>query len=388
MGLLQMIGLRPSRGVTGLLDDRTSTLKSIVWSDLLGQEILESLPLTRDEAITVPAVSKARNLLVSTIAPWTLKALGTVEVPAGGDGTVRVVDSSPAGVEALAEEAGEFARQTVEVPTQPSFLYRTNGAENPYQRMTWTIDDGIFYGVSLWTVLRGAKPQGQMYGPILFAERVPFEWWEIRALDGEYRVFLAPGGDWAEAGPLADDTYLLFDFPFEGLLNVGRRTVRGAVSQERAWVGRALNPIPLVDLHRTAEAELQDDEVDKMVDDWAAGRTSVNGAIGSTPPGIELKVYGEVSADLMVEGRNAVRTDVGSFLNIRASMLDGTQGIDSLTYTTNEGEKNAFYEIDLPFWTAPIEWRLSQDDVVPRGQRVRFEKYQSTPTPTGPVQED
>jgi hypothetical protein len=61
-----------------------------------------------------------------------------------------------------------------------------------------------------------------------------------------------------------------------------------------------------------------------------------------------------VKADLMVEGRNAIRTDVGSFLNIRASMLDGTMGIDSLTYTTTEGEKNSFYEFDLPFWTDPI----------------------------------
>jgi len=76
-----------------------------------------------------------------------------------------------------------------------------------------------------------------------------------------------------------------------------------------------------------------------------------------------------------VEARNAVRTDIGSFLNIRASMLDGTQGVDSLTYTTNSIERNAFYEIDLPFWTAPIESRLSQDDVVPAGQRVRFDKY-------------
>ena len=327
-------------------------LQSIVWQDILGAEVLENLPMTRAEAISIPAVSKARNLIVSTVSRWPLFAL---------DGDARV-------------------------DPQPTFLYRTDGQQAPYTRNVWTLDDAIFYGCSLWVLERGSENNGRR--PILDAERIPFDWWRIGQDEGgQWRILVREGGVGRERA-LQDYEACLFDFPFEGLLNIGRRTLRGAVGQERAWVGRAKNPVPVINLKRTEDNELDDDEVAKLVQDWATARTNPNGAIGSTPPGIELEVFGDVAVELMIEGRNAVRTDVGSFLNVRAAMLDGTVGVDSLTYTTKDGERNLFYELDLPFWTDPFEARLSLDDIVPRGQRVRFEKYESNPAPTGPEVED
>ena len=320
------------------------SLTSLVVADMLGQDVADALPVGRAEAIMLPAVSKARNLLVSTIAKFPIAAYA----------------------------------QGTRLADQPTFLYRTNGPVSPYTRMVWTIDDGIFYGCSLWLVERGADRA------IHDARWCPFDWWEI---DDDGRILVSPDGSDPKQ-PVDADSVILFDFPFEGLLTVGARTLRGARDQERAWVGRTRNPLPVIDLHRTEENELDDDEVTELVNDWAAARMNPNGAVGSTPAGIELHTYGETPVDLMVEGRNAVRTDIGSFLNVRVAMLDGTIGVDSLTYTTNEGEKNSFFELDLPFWVDPIEARLSLDDVVPRGQTVRFEMYQAYPLPTGPALED
>jgi hypothetical protein len=270
------------------------------------------------------------------------------------------------------------------VQPQPSWLYRTNGTVPPYTRMVWTIDDAIFYGVSLWATDRSANPDSSGRRAILEAARIPREWWTIE--QGQIIVF--EGGQ-GRGRVMQEDEVILFDFPFEGLLNLARRTIRGARDLERAWVGRAKNPIPLIDLHRTDEyTEGPDETAQQMVDMWAKRRASEDGAVGSTPPGVELNVHGTVPTDLMIEGRNGVRTDIGSFLNVRASMLDGTIGVDSLTYTTKDGERNSFYELDLPFWTDYVEARLSQDDVVPRGQRVRFQKYESAPSITGPEMED
>ncbi|WP_157001440.1 phage portal protein [Agromyces laixinhei] len=326
-------------------------MQSIVWSDILGAELLENMPLTRAEAIGIPAVSKARNLIVSTVSKWPLYAL-----------------AGPARVD-----------------PQPTFLYRTDGAQSPYTRMVWTLDDGIMYGCSLWLLERGNPVDGRR--PITDAERVPFDWWEFKQIKGVWRIVLRPGGTGPER-VVEDHEAALFDFPFEGLLNIGLRTLRGARDQERAWVGRAKNPVPVINLKRTEDTEMTDQEVAEEVQKWATARTNPNGAIGSTPVGVQLETFGEVAVDLMIEGRNAVRTDVGSFLNVRAAMLDGTIGVDSLTYTTSEGERNAFYELDLPFWTDPIEARLSLDDIVPRGQRTRFEKYESSPALTGPEVKD
>lgn len=358
MGILDALGL--GRTPDYLAQARTElaspwapegNMQSIVWSDILGAETLENLPLTRAEAISIPAVSKARNLIVATVSRWPLYAL------AGAD----------------------------RVNPQPTFLYRTDGRQAPYTRMVWTLDDAIFYGCSLWVLERGSVTDGRR--PILDAERIPFDWWRVAQVDGAWKILVREGGTGDER-PLQDYEACLFDFPFEGLLNIGRRTLRGARDQERAWVGRAKNPVPVIDLHRTEDYDATDEELDKLVKDWATARTNPNGAIGSTPTGIELNVHGDIAVDLMIEGRNAIRTDVGSFLNVRAAMLDGTIGVDSLTYTTKEGERNAFYELDLPFWTDPIEARLSLDDIVPRGQRTRFEKYEANPLPTGPEVED
>jgi hypothetical protein len=304
-------------------------------------------PIDRDLALTIPAVSKARNLLVSCIAKFPLRSWRWDET----NGT------------------------DTDTTATNRWLFATDGFQSPHERMANTIDDAVFYGCSLWLVDR-SDAQGN---PIIRAEHCPYAWWDVRT-DGVTIYVRDPDDPAAEERDLEVGEFILFDLPFAGLLSVGSRTLRGARDQERAWVGRVKNPMPMIDLHRTADyVEMEEGEVEQMIADWAAGSLAPNGAIRSTPDGIEVNVYGDVKPELMVEGRNAIRTDVGSFLNIRTAMLDGTIGVDSLTYTTKEGERNAFFEFDLPFWTDPIEARLSMDDVVPRGSRVRFRKYEDTP---------
>jgi hypothetical protein len=405
VGILDLLGIRnrpdylaENTGALSLASpwsESAGNLQTIVWSDILGEDVIEQLPLTRAEAMSVPAVAKARNLLVATISKFPLVALSASTAPSAA---ARVRETVAASVIGSGPSAGGSVDTPITDPPpppvtgagpllvqpQPSWLYRTNGTVPPYTRMTWTVDDAIFYGVSLWATDRSANGDASGRKPILEAARIPREWWTIDR--GQIIVF--EGGQ-GQGRVMQDDEVILFDFPFEGLLNVARRTIRGARDLERAWVGRAKNPIPLIDLHRTDEyTEGPDETAQQMVDMWATRRASADGAVGSTPPGVELNVHGTVPTDLMIEGRNGVRTDIGSFLNVRAAMLDGTIGIDSLTYTTKDGERNAFYELDLPFWTDYIEARLSQDDVVPRGQRVRFQKYETAPAITGPEVED
>lgn len=356
MGLRQLLSGQTHRMVTHVATLPVNPMTpapewpQFVVDDILGDQV-KHLPLDRTRALSIPAVSKARNLLVAAIAKYPLKALR-----AKADGT------------------------DDDVTTDYPWLYRTNNDVSPYERMAWTVDDLIFYGVSLWLVDRGPEKDGRR--PILNAEWCPTAHWTIGEVDGIAAVLV-------DGIPIAEDNYILINAPFEGLLHVGARTLRGALDVEESWTGRAKNPIPMIDLHRTSD-ELDDQEVQEMVNAWAAARTAPNGAIGSTPASVAVQVYGELKPELFVEGRNAVRTDVGSFLNVRAAMLDGTIGIDSLTYTTKEGEANAFYEFDLPFWTDPIVHRLSLDDVVPRGTRIRFEKYstENMPVATGPRVED
>ncbi|TPW75892.1 phage portal protein [Schumannella soli] len=360
MGILDRLGLSPSR-----LENLSTTIELGVRSPWIsGEDKLttltvakalfpdgktpDSFPLTREEALSIPAVSRARNLLVSTIARFPLRALSSSGVLAADQ--------------------------------QPSFLYRTNGVDSPYERMAATVDDCIFDGRALWLVDRGAgeSPKG---GPILDATWLPLNKWTIT--DGHVMV---------DEKPLPEADYILFNIPrFAGLLAVGDRTLRGARDTEQAWVARMRNPIPATELRVTDESRLDEGEIEEFVAAWRAAFTAAEAAVGYTPEGVEMVTHGAGDApELFIESRNAIRTDVGSFLNLRPSMIDGTSGIDSLTYTTKGEERNAFFDFDLPFWTDPIEAALSGDNVVPRGQRVRFDRYEQygVPIATGVPVED
>lgn len=322
------------------------SLSKIVVADILGADLAATmLPMSRELAITVPAVSRARNLLVGQIQRYPLVAM---------------------------DENGPLA-------DQPTFLYRTNNAVTPTERLAWTVDDLIFHGMSLWLVERGAA------GQILNAAWCPYDLWSI---DNGAIILSDADGHQRE---LTDTEYILINSPFEGLLGVAGRTIRGALDTENAWVGRMRNPIPAIEIRITNDDNLEDDEIEDLVKAWAKARTAPNGAVSYTPPGVEIVTHGEVKADLYTEGRNAIRTDIGSFTNIPTSMMDGSLAEASLTYVTQEGNRNRFIEESIPFWTVPIESALSQDNVVPRGQRVRFDRsedYSAIPTPTGIPEQD
>jgi hypothetical protein len=182
-----------------------------------------------------------------------------------------------------------------------------------------------------------------------------------------------------------EDAYLFFDSPHEGLLNVANRTLRAAIDIETSHSAKVRNPIPLVVINGSAEHPLEQDEIDSLLAQWSKARRSPDGALGYLPDGLTMTTHGETDPQLLIAGRNAIRTDIGSFLNIPVALLDGTIGVDSLTYSTQEGTRNRFFEESVPYWTDPIEARLSLDDAVPRGSRVRFNKadaYAPTPNPT------
>lgn len=317
---------------------QTGQLSQIVWSDIFGTE---ANIISRADAMTVPAVAKARQILVSTIAKYPMRAYD---------------------VNGLLAE-------------QPAWLQATDGEVSPWHRMAWTIDDLVFYGWSLWGVERDA------FGNILKADRCPIERWEID-----------PNGAIRIDDQIAEDgSVILIPAPFEGLLKVASRTIRGGTKLERSWVGKATNPIPAIELHATTDDPLEQEEVVALVQAWADARNDENGAIAFTPHNIEARPHGNTEPSLLIEGRNFLRIDIGAFLGIPASLMDASLSTASLTYSTTEGQRNEFADFTLPYWLEPIQQRLSLDDVVPSGQRIRFDLadlFTTTQNPISPIVED
>lgn len=315
------------------------TLHRIVATDLLSLFGLEDEPcITRDQALSLPAVFRARAILLTLIADKPLNAWR-------GDTLVPIKDQAP-------------------------FLHRTPGILGPWQRMACTVDDLIFFGMSLWGTRRGERTsESDAFRPILDAVHIPFHRWQINPLTHVIEVMNEDG----QFVPADDDEVLLIPGASEGFLAYATRTASGAVALEKGWVDRALNPKALTELHLTEDIPLDDAEVIKTRDDYVAARRAPGGSVTVTPQNVEVIDHGDADAAMFTEGRNAGRLDIAAFFNLPGAILDATTAQASLTYVTQEGTRTSVYDLSLPYWVRPIEARLSQDDVVPRGQSVRFD---------------
>lgn len=333
-------------GITGLWWQRQpeNPLAQLVLDDILGSEFPEIID--RNMAMRVPPVRRARALLVGAIADLPLVAYR-------GDERLSV---------------------------QPTWAYRSDKLDT-WHRMAATIDDILFYDECMWLRQNGED------GFPLDMQHIPWEAWSVNA-DGEIEVTFSPN---AQPEVVPAEKLLYIPGTGDGGLLSAVDTIRGARRIDKAWVARTQSPIPPTLFVQKEEGTTTSSEVTALLTDWGnARRNPETAGTGYVPFGIEpmFPTLHDDSA-MFIEGRNAVRLDFANLTNIPASLLDGSTATASLTYTTTEGQKSSFHEQSLRYWSAPIEHRLSMDDVVPRGQRVRFDiTYTTQVPPTGEPGED
>lgn len=312
-------------------------------------------PVTVAEALRVPAIKKGRALLHSVICSAPLVAIRNV------DGVDQVL-------------AGKDA---------PPWLYRSDTDISPQQRMAGILDDLIFHEATLVAVQRGAVPNGQRRGPILDAVHVPYEWWDVDADDGTLLV-----GD----QPANADRYVWIAGPSAGLLVEARAEIRQWLDIARNIATRLGSPTPSLILEDDDAADVDDDLVTETVKTINAARRSPDGATMYVPKGMKATpIQNNDDSALYIEARNALRIDLANHLNLPVALLDGSPATASLTYSTGEGKRSEFDDLSVDYWTTPIESALSQDVVVPRSTRVRFDftsRYAATNAPTGAPTQD
>lgn len=335
-----------SRGIISPWQD--GTLAPIVASDIWG---LANTPMTRQEAMRVPSIAKARSIIHAVIGSRPLRAY---EVDDNG--------------------------QQVEVKDQPTFLYRTNSGVSPRMRTKLTLDDHLFCEASLWVCNRGADVNGKP-GPILDAWHVPYDMWKV-AEDGRILV---------NEKPAKESEVLWIPGPGPGLLVSAAETIRAARNMDAAWQARVESPYPAFILKDTEDTVWGEGELEGWLDTIAEARRNPKRAVMYLPSNLELDQAASESTDLFETGRNALRLDIANHTALPAAMLEGSVSTASLTYSTQEGKRNELFDYSVPYWSDPFADRLSLDDVVPRGQSVAFDFSDFlTPTasPTGPTEQD
>lgn len=370
MGVLQrlgsLLGVSPNAGegtgvpgsapigssrVASPFDPDAGSLALVVWNDILDGAGLA--PVTRREAMGVPAIARSRHLVVNDASRCPLE----------------VVDPTGAQVD---DGSGDW-------------LQSTRLRVSPQHRMVWTVDDLMFYGWSLWIVQR--EDPSDASSRILDAARCPREWWKFGPA-GE--VLLRSSETPALFEPVPAALVLLIPSFTEGILKDNPRTIRAARELEAQWAARAANPIPAVELHQTTPDQMTPTEIRTLVKDWADALAETGGAVAYTPMSVDARVHGDAEPSLLIEGRNAAAVDAARIAGMPAAMLDSTTSGASLSYETREGRNFEYVDRTLSLWLGPIEARFSLDDVTPPGTLVRANTTALTsgPSVSTPITKD
>lgn len=320
--------------------NQTSSLAKVTISEFFVGELGE---VTRDAAMQIPALKKARDIYVGIISSMALK---------------------------------EFEGEN---DTTPPWLTNTKTGISPWHRLAYTFDDLFWYDWSAWAVERDGDQ-------IVDALRIPYDRWQADETSGRVLV--------DGKAVSAEQIVMIPGNGSGGILAAGAPTIKGFNAIQRAWVGRAQNPIPLIELHQVGDDQLtdgsedeDDNEVQDLIDAWSTARVSPTGAVGFTDNRVEVRVHGSVQTDLFENGRNAAVLDIARLTGMPAALLDGSQSTATLTYSTQEGKANEFALYSLPMWMNPVEARLSLDDVSPSGRVIRFDRSSFTSTVLAPVTE-
>jgi HK97 family phage prohead protease len=296
----------------------------------------------RREALQVPAVMRARNLIAGS--------LGTLPVRVHGPDRRIVTD-----VTYLVPQPD---------PDIPNSVV-----------MAQTVEDLLFEGVAWWRVTKWG-----WHGYPVEARHVPVESVTIRSAGGATpsEMLISPdqmvpvdGQVLIDGVPVGDNEVIRFDSPNPPLLVHAARAIRTCLLLEQSAALYAKDPLPLGYFAPTEGADpVTDDEVEDLLDDWEAQRA--RRAWGYVPAALTAKTlqWSPEQLQLAAARQHAV-------LEIaRAAGLDAEDlgvSVTSRTYANQEQRWQALINTTYGAYVSAIQDRLSMRDVLPRGYTAQVD---------------
>jgi len=292
----------------------------------------------RPEALSVPAVLRARNLICSTATLPLVQRDGDqkrVRLP-----LLEQIDPDVANVVTLSQ----------------------------------TLEDLIFEGLSWWRVLAlGAD------GYPVYAQHLDFSSVQIQQRTGWPAPlpggFDPRGADIYVNGELIADPaaeLIRFDSPNPGLLHSGGRTIRRAVLLDTTSALYADNPRPLDYFSPTEGADpATDQEVQQLLDDW--NRARKNRTTAYVPYALKYNaVDTPTPADLqLIEQQRKAALDIANMTGLDPEDL-GVSTTSRTYQNATDRRQDRINDTYAPYMAAIAE-RLSMGDVTKRGYRVGFD---------------
>ena len=289
---------------------------------------------TRDEAMSVPTVARARNIICSSISSIGLE----------------VIDRST-GMEIEGVTPRVIRTPDPRIPGSATYV--------------WTCEDLLFYGYAYWQITELFADTYRVRSvQRISPSRVTIQ---TNGLATEIEYYMVDGIRVPDSGI---GSLVVFNGVDEGLLNRAGKTIRTGAELERAAAMYAREPIPSMVL-KSNGAALPADRIRALLDAWGASRRNRGTAFLNADVSLETLGFDPEKLQLN-QARSYVATEIARAIGIPAYYVDAETG-SSMTYSNAVNQRQTLLDFSLiPFMTA-IQERLSMPDFVPQSQEVKYD---------------
>lgn len=282
--------------------------------------------VSRPQAMTVPAVVRARNLIAGVIGTLPFYAFREP----GGDRVDHALLAQP-------ERLSGYVRSVT---------------------ITRTVEDLIFDGASLWLVVTRTSA-----GFPEAVQRIEFGQWSQDTDTGVIRV---KGREIPDSSDV-----VLFTSPCDPLLVSGAAAIRALITLERTASLYLDSPEP-TSYFTPADGlddPADDEDIERLLSDWQAARKAR--AVAYVPAAVRLNAVDRMTAEEMqlIDARQFAVAEIARLTGIDPTWL----GLNTTTrtYSNITDERRSFVDFTLAPYLRAVEERLSLGDCTPRGQRVK-----------------
>lgn len=301
----------------------------------------------RERAMSIPTISRARDVLASLIGSLPIHQYGT-------------------------QWNGEVLEE-IPLPPEP-WMLRPDPNTTRAHILAWTFDDLFFHGRAYW------------YVSARYANGFPsaFQWLpaEYVSLDAAMFAGNMPIGSATvsfNGQQLARRDVIVFYSPVAGLLHVGRRAISTAERLDAAAERFAISEVPSGWLRQTGGEPMSGEELAALAEGFAASRRESQIAAFN-----EFVEYHESSMDpsrlQLVEARQYQALELSRLANVPAFVTGAPAGTGMTYQNARDARAQTVLFGALPYLEC-IEQTLSSEQVTPRGRIVRLNRDAWTDNP-------
>lgn len=291
--------------------------------------IVPAQSITRELALEIPSVVRARNLICSTIAAMPLEL---------------------------------YRKSTGEEIGKPVWMDQPAANQPRSVTISYTVDSLLFYGWALWKITSRYQEDGRpaSYEWIPNTRVTPYYSGDGHLIEGYY----------IDQEFYTNNDVVTFQSLNDGILTTGARVLRSALDLEIASAVAASTPMPTGYISNSG-ADLDPKEVQGLLAAWKLARTNRSTAYLTSTLSYQPTSYSPKEM-MYSEAKQEYSTQIARLCNVDAFYLSADAN-NSMTYSNLLDSRKQFVSLTLQPFISAIEDRLSMNDVTANNNQVRFD---------------